>query len=65
MRVPIYLVVKGTGQFDESGTEYVLLVDVKLTHACAEYVCKQEEGCRVIKMVADKRVDMPTNFPKG
>lgn len=61
MKVAVYLVIKGTGQFDENGTEYVLLVDVKLTQASAAAVAKTEEGARVIKMVADKEAPMP-NF---
>lgn len=54
MKVPIYIVVKGTGQFDPDGAEYVLTLDAKLTRAAAEASANAYGDAKVVKMVADK-----------
>jgi len=56
MQVPIYLVVKKTGQFDEDGRELTIVFDVKLNRAVADVVAAHNPGTEVIKMIADKEV---------
>lgn len=54
IRVPIFLVVKSTGLFDEEGVEQVIVLEAKLTRASADLACKNYEGAKVIKLIADK-----------
>jgi hypothetical protein len=60
MKVPVYLIVKSTGQFDADGAELTIILDVKLTRAAAEVMCSYYEDTkvRILKMVADKGVDV-------
>lgn len=57
MRVPIYLVVKPTGQKDEDGRELVITIGAKLTHGAAAILAQSIEGARVEKLIADKQTE--------
>ncbi len=52
-RIPIYLVIKKTGQYDEDEREYVIVFDSKLTRAAAEAVVARNPGTEVMKDFAD------------
>jgi len=56
MQVPVYLVVKKTGQFDADGRELTIVFDVKLNRAAADVVAAYNPGTEVIKRIADKEV---------
>lgn len=56
MEVPIYLVVRKTGQFDENRQELCIVFDAKLTRSAAEAVVLSNPGTEVIKLIADKHV---------
>jgi len=56
MEVPVYLVVKKTGQRDAHGRELTVIFDVKLTRAAADAVAAFNPGTEVIKRIANKEV---------
>ncbi len=58
MKVPIYLVLKDTGQIDANGARCVIVIEAKLTRYSAELVSKNHPGSEIIKMMADKLIEM-------
>ena len=56
MRIPIYLIEKNTGLWDENGVELYYTVAARLTRAAAEtdFATEIEKGARVRKIVATK-----------
>ena len=57
MRIPIYLVVKEAGLFNQDNLRQVVILDVKLTRASAEKVKSKFSGAAIYKMMATK--DLP------
>lgn len=56
-RLPVYVVVKPTGQYDEDGTELVILLAVKLNKTAADQLIDKNPGARIEKLIADKFTD--------
>ena len=56
MRIPIYFIIKGSGQYGPDGIEYVMILEVKLSRACASLAAQNYDGATIIKMIADKEV---------
>lgn len=52
-KIPVYLIVKETGHFENNEPQCILL-EAKLTKATAEMTAKKYEGAIVKKVVADK-----------
>lgn len=56
MELPVYLVVRKTGLFDQNKEELVIVYDVKLTRSAAEAVVLANPGTEVSKRFADKEM---------
>ncbi|MET4190685.1 MULTISPECIES: hypothetical protein [unclassified Bradyrhizobium] len=53
-RIPVYLVIKKTGLFDEEGRELTIIFDTKLSRSAADLKAAANPGTEVIKHYADK-----------
>lgn len=54
MEIPVYMVVRKTGQLGPDNRELLIVYDVKLTRSAAEAVVADNPGTEVKKMFADK-----------
>jgi hypothetical protein len=55
--IPVYLIEKRTGQFDENGVELVIVYDIKLMRGAADAIVAANPGTEVRKMMANKTID--------
>lgn len=53
-KVPVYLVIKRTGQVARDGEELYIVFDAKLTRSAADQVVVNNPGTEVKKLIADK-----------
>lgn len=56
MDLPVYLVIKRTGQFDSEGRELTIIYDIKLSRGIADVVAAANPGTEVIRRKVDKEI---------
>jgi hypothetical protein len=55
--IPVYMIIKKTGQFAADGVELVIVYDIKLMRGAADAIVEANPGTEVRKMMANKTID--------
>lgn len=56
-RMPLWAVLKPSGQLGPDGTEYYIILEIKLSRASADTAAAKYEGAIVQKYYADKATE--------